>query len=65
MSENIPNFVAAAKDHCILNIEATDSAFVLGDAFVASAHTLFTLFTIWKITKFLPFRLALTIKKKI
>lgn len=43
ISANISNFVTRTKDHCLLNIEATDSGFVLGDAFLVDAYVVYDL----------------------
>ncbi|CAI4888484.1 AHL_G0031340.mRNA.1.CDS.1 [Saccharomyces cerevisiae] len=43
ISANISNFVTPAKDRCLLNIEATDSGFVLGDAFLVDAYVVYNL----------------------
>ncbi|CAI4035797.1 hypothetical protein SMKI_08G2600 [Saccharomyces mikatae IFO 1815] len=43
ISANISNFVTRTKDHCLLNIEAADSGFVLGDAFLVDAYVVFDL----------------------
>ncbi|CAI4980943.1 CGH_1_HP_G0059460.mRNA.1.CDS.1 [Saccharomyces cerevisiae] len=43
ISANISNFVTSAKDRCVLYIGATDSGFVLGDAFLVDAYVVYDL----------------------
>ena len=43
ISANISNFVTQAKDHCFLNIEQSESSYMLGDAFLVNAYVVYDL----------------------
>ena len=43
ISANISNFVTQAKDHCFLNIEQSESSYMLGDAFLVNAYVVYCL----------------------